>query len=166
MADREHLRAGYQLLKGHKAVGVAEVTNARDAADLEANLPELSARLKRMGYRPQPKRRSYMPKPGSETGRPRGSSSFEDQMVELATQRVLAPLLEPRCEEGRSGYRPPRSPHQGLDALGRTLPPKRGNIRVEADIRGVFDAVHPAWWLQCRRQRIGEARVLRLISRM
>ena len=85
IADIEHLRACYQLLKGHKAVGVDEVTKSMYAADLEANLQALSARLKRMGYRPQPKRRIYIPKPGSETERPLGISSFEDKIVELAT---------------------------------------------------------------------------------
>src|SRR5262249_57339928 len=55
MADIEHLQACYQQLKGQKAVGVDEVTKAMYAVDLEANLQDLSARLKRMGYRPQPK---------------------------------------------------------------------------------------------------------------
>ena len=99
IADIEHLRACYQLLKGHKAVGVDEVTKAMYAEDLEANLQDLSARLKRMGYRPHPKRRVYSPKPGREKGRPLGMSSFEDKMVELATKRVLEPLFEPLCED-------------------------------------------------------------------
>jgi len=54
IADIDHLRACYQLLKGNKAVGVDEVTKSMYAADLEANLQDLSTRLKRMGYRPQP----------------------------------------------------------------------------------------------------------------
>jgi retron-type reverse transcriptase len=73
-------------------VGVDEVTKARYAADLEANLQALSARLNRMGYRPQPQRRVYIPKLGRETGRPLGSSSCEDKIVELATKRGLEPL--------------------------------------------------------------------------
>jgi retron-type reverse transcriptase len=86
--------------------------------------------------------------------------------VDLATQRVLAPRFEPLCEACRSGYRPQRRPHQGLDALGRTLQHKGVNIRVEADIRGFCDAGQHEGWLQLLRQRIGDARVLRLISRM
>jgi len=89
IADIEHLRTCFRLLQGNKAVGVDEVTKAMYAEDLEANLQDLSARLTRMGYRPQPKRRVYIPKPGSEKGRPLGMSSFEDKMVELATKRVL-----------------------------------------------------------------------------
>ena len=139
IADIEYLRACYELLKGNKAVGVDEVTKAMYAKDLEANLPDLSTRLKRMEYKPQPKRRISIPKPGSETGRPLGISSFEDNRVELATQRVLEPLCEPLCEDCRYGYRPQRSPHQCLDALGRTLQHKQVTILVEADIRGFLD---------------------------
>ena len=166
IADIDHLRACYQLLKGNKAVGVDEVTKSMYAANLEANLQDLSARLKRMGYRPQPKRRIYIPKPGSETERPLGISSFEDKIVELATKRVLEPLFEPLFEECSYGYRPQRSPHQCLDALGRTLQQKRVNILVEADIRGFFDAVNHEWLLKFLRQRIGDERVLRLLYRM
>jgi retron-type reverse transcriptase len=166
IADLEHVRAGYQLLKGHKAVGVDAVTKSMDAADLEANLQDLSARLKRMGYRPQPQRRIDIPQPGSETGRPLGISRVEDKRVALATKRVLAPLFAPLFEAWSYGYRPPRRPHQCLDALGRTLPHKRVNILVEADIRGFCDAVNHEWLLKFLRQRIGDERVLRLIIRM
>ena len=166
IADIDHLRACYRMLQGNKAVGVDEVTKSMYAEDLEANLQDLSARLKRMGYRPHPKRRIYIPKPGSEQGRPLGISSFEDKIVELATQRVLEPLFEPLFDDCSYGYRPQRSPHQCLDALGRTLQQKRVNILVEADIRGFFDAVHHEWLLKFLRQRIGDERVLRLISRM
>ena len=75
-------------------------------------------------------------------------------------------FFEPLFDDGSYGYRPQRSPHQCLDALGRTLQHKRVNILVEADIRGFFDAVHHEWLLKFLRQRIGDERVLRLISRM
>ncbi len=52
MADIDHLRTCYHMLKGNKAVGIDEVTKAMYAHDLEANLQALSARLKRMGYHP------------------------------------------------------------------------------------------------------------------
>ncbi len=166
IADIDHLQACYRMLKGNKAVGVDEVTKSMYAEDLEANLQDLSARLKRMGYRPQPKLRVYIPKSGSEKGRPLGISSFEDKIVELATKRVLEPLFESLFEACSYGYRPERSQHQCLDTLGRTLQQKCVNHLVEADIRGFFDAVHHEWLLKFLGQRIGDHRVLRLISRM
>jgi RNA-directed DNA polymerase len=166
MADIDHLRACYQLLKGHKAVGVDEGTQSMYAANLEANLHDRSARLTRMGCRPPPKRRIYIPQPGSETERPLGISSVEAKIVARATKRVLEPLFEPLFEECSYGYRPQRSPPQCLDALGRTRQQKRVNILVEADIRGVFDAVHHVWLLKFLRQRIGDERGLRLLYRL
>jgi retron-type reverse transcriptase len=146
-------------------VGVAEVTKALYAAELEANLQALSARLTRMGSRPQPQRRRSMPQPGRETERPLGLSSFADKIGERATKRGRASRFEPLCEAGSAGSRPQRSPPQGLDARGRTLQQKRGNILVEADLRGGFDAVNHAWVRKFLRQRLGDERVLRLISR-
>jgi retron-type reverse transcriptase len=145
IADIDHLRTCYQMLKGNKAMGVDDVTKLMYANDLEANLQDLSARLKRMVYRPQPKRRVYIPKPGSEKGMPLGISSFEDKIVELATKRVVEPLFESLFEDCSFGYRPARCPHQCLDALGRTFQLKRVNHLFEADIRGFFDAVNHEW---------------------
>jgi RNA-directed DNA polymerase len=92
-------------------------------------------RLKRMGYRPGPKRRSYIPKPGSEKGRPLGISNFEDKIVELAVKRVLEPIYEAVFEDSSHGYRPGRSQHQCLDALGERSSRRRVNHVVEADIQ-------------------------------
>jgi group II intron reverse transcriptase/maturase len=166
VADIDHLRQCYRELQGNKALGIDGVSKETYAKDLEANLQGLSARLKRMGYRPQPKRRTYVPKPGSERGRPLGISSFEDKIVELALKQVLEPLFESLFEDCSYGYRPKRNPHQCLDAVGRTIQQKRVNVVVEADIRGFFDQVSHEWLLKFLQQRIGDQRVLRLIVRM
>jgi len=166
ISDIDNLRVCYKLLESNKAIGVDRVTKTEYGASLELNLQDLSARLRRMGYRPQPKRRTYIPKPGSAKGRPLGISSFEDKLVELATKRVLEPIFEPLFEDCSYGYRPGRSAHQCLDALGRTIQQRRVNHIVEADIRGFFDNVNHEWLLKFLQQRIGDKRVLRLIIRM
>lgn len=66
------------------------VTKEGYGLELEANLADLSGRLKRMGYHPQPKRRSYIPKAGSEKGRPLGISCFEDKLVKQKGQSLIA----------------------------------------------------------------------------
>ena len=58
------MRACYDSLGAEKAPGVDGVTKAEYGKNLEENLQNLSAQLKRMGYRPAPKRRSYVPKEG------------------------------------------------------------------------------------------------------
>ena len=119
-----------------------------------------------MGYRPGPKRRSYIPKPGSAKGRPLGISNFEDKIVELAVKRTLEPIYEAVFEDSSHGYRPGRSQHKCLEALGRTIQQKKVSHVVEADVRSFFDRVNHEWMVKFLRHRIGDERVIRLIIRM
>ncbi len=164
--DVDNLRVCYDNLEAKKATGVDGVTKEKYGENLEDNLQDLSERLKRMGYHPAPSRRSYIPKPGSEKGRPLGISCFEDKIVESAIKRTLEPIFEAVFEGSSYGYRPGRSQHQCLDALGRTIQQKPISYVVEADIRGFFDAVNHEWMIKFLRHRIGDERVIRLIIRM
>jgi group II intron reverse transcriptase/maturase len=166
VVDVDNLRACYDNLKPNKATGVDGVTKQQYGKDLVQNLQNLSQRLKDMKYGPQPKRRSYVPKPGSAKGRPLGISSFEDKLVESAVKQVLEPIYEQAFEDSSYGYRPDRGPHQCLDELGKTIQQKYVNHVVEADIRSFFDKVNHQWMLKFLEHRIGDARIIQLISRM
>jgi group II intron reverse transcriptase/maturase len=166
VTDLDNLRDCYEALDDDKAVGVDGVTKEQYGENLEENLQRLSDRLKRMGYRPQPRRRSYIPKPGSEKGRPLGISCFEDKIVELAVKRVLEPIYEEIFEDSSYGYRPERSQHMCLDKLGRTIVQKRVSYLVESDIRGFFNEVSHEWMIKFLEHRIGDPRIIRLIKRM
>ena len=164
--DVDNLRASYDTLDGRKATGVDGVTKGEYGENLEENLRDLSERLKRMGYRPGPKRRTHIPKAGSEKGRPLGISNLEDKIVEEATKRTLEPIYEAVFEASSYGYRPGSNQHKCLDDLGRTIQQKRVSYVVEADIKGFFDEVSHEWMIKFLRHRIGDERVIRLIIRM
>lgn len=166
ICDVDNLRACYDTLGAKKATGVDGVTKEEYGKNLEENLRGLSGRLKRMGYRPEPKRRSYIPKAGSDKGRPLGISNLEDKIVEEATKRTLEPIYEAVFEDSSHAYRPGRNQHKCLEALGRTIQQKRVSYVVEADIRGFFDKVNHEWMIKFLRHRIGDERVIRLIIRM
>jgi len=166
IADIDNLRACFQSLDGRKAVGVDGRTKAEYAGKLEENLAALAGRLARMGYRPQPKRRTYVPKPGSAKKRPLGISCLEDKIVEEAVKRVLEPLWEPLFLDFSYGYRPKRSSHHCVDLLGRTIQQRLIRHVVEADIRGFFDHVNHEWLMEFVEQRVGDPRVLRLLRRL
>ncbi len=166
VTDLDNLRDCYGALDDDKAVGVDGVTKEQYGRNLEGNLQALSDRLKRMGYRPQPSRRSYVPKSGSDKGRPLGISCFEDKIVELAVKRSLEPIYEETFEDSSYGYRPGRSQHLCLDRLGRIIQQRRVSYVVEADIRGFFDNLAHKWMLKFLEHRIGDPRILRLIRRM
>jgi group II intron reverse transcriptase/maturase len=164
--DVDNLRACYDTLGAMKATGVDGVTKEEYGKNLEGNLRDLSGRLRRMGYRPGPKRRSYIPKPGSTKGRPLGISNLEDKIVELSTKRTLEPIYEAVFEDSSYGYRPGRNQHQCLDALGRTIQQNKVSYVVEADVKSFFDRVNHEWLIKFLRHRIGDERVIRLIVRM
>ncbi|MHB1651566.1 MAG: RNA-directed DNA polymerase [Desulfitobacteriaceae bacterium] len=69
------LRTCHLEMDGKKATGVDGVTKEVYAENLEENLEDLVARMKRHAYRPQPVRRVYIPKPGSDKLRPLGIPS-------------------------------------------------------------------------------------------
>ncbi len=166
ICDEDNLRVCYGTLGANKAPGVDGVTKREYGKNLEENLRDLSARLKRMGYRPGTKRRSYIPKGGQAKGRPLGISNFEDKIVEQAVKQTLEPIYEAVFEDSSYGYRPGCNPHQCLDRLGRTIQQEKVSYVVEADIRSFFDKVNQEWLVKFLRHRIGDERVIRLIIRM
>lgn len=166
VTDIDNLRSCYKSLDGRKAIGIDGVGKGEYGKELEENLKNLSDRLKRMGYVPQNKRRTYIPKPGSDKGRPLAISVFEDKIVEMSVKRVLEQIYEPMFLDCSYGYRENRNPHQCIDAIGKTIQQKRTNHVVEADIRSFFDRLNWEWLGKFLRHRIGDERLLRLITRM
>ena len=164
--DVDNLRACFDSLDANKATGLDGVTKYEYGQKLVENLQDLSNRLKRMGFRPGAKRRSYVPKPGTTKGRPLGISNLEDKIVEQAVKRVLEPIYESMFEANSYGYSPRSSPHKCLDVLGRTIQQKCVNYIVESDVRSFFDKVNHEWMVKFLRHRIGDERIIRLIQRM
>jgi len=166
VTDLDHLRACYAALPAGRAAGVDGVGKEEYGRNLEAKLAELSAKLGRLGYRPQPVKRAYIRKPGTNKQRPLGILCFEDKLVALAMVRVLEQIYEADFLESSYGYRPERTQHQAVDQLGRTIQQGLVNYLVEADIKGFFDHVNQEWLLKFLKHRIGDERVMRLIVRM
>ncbi|RPJ83778.1 MAG: group II intron reverse transcriptase/maturase [Acidobacteria bacterium] len=163
---RENLAACFQRMEPGKAPGVDGVTKEQYGQELESNLQDLEARLKRLGYRAQAVRRKWIPKPGSTKKRPLGIPCFEDQLVEMALKQVMEPIWEVDFLDCSYGYRPGRTAHQALDRLGKILQQKRINWVVEVDIRSFFDRVNQILLMKCLKQRIGDRRILRLVWRI
>jgi RNA-directed DNA polymerase len=166
VTDRDHLRACYANLRADSAPGVDGVGKEEYGKNLESNLEELSGRLGRLGYRPQPVKRAYIRKPGTNKQRPLGMLCFEDKLVALGLTRVLEQIYEADFLESSYGYRPGRTQHQALDRLGRTIQQRKVNYVVEADIKGFFDHLNQKWLIEFLKYRVGDERVLRLVVRM
>jgi len=158
------LREAYFGLKRDAAPGVDGQTWQSYGRDLEANLRDLSARLKRGAYRAKPARRAYIPKPDGRQ-RPLGVTALEDKIVQRATTGVLNAVYETDFLGFSYGFRPGRNPHSALDALYAGLLTRKVNWVLDADIRGFFDAIDRGWLMKFVEHRVADRRVGRLIHK-
>jgi RNA-directed DNA polymerase len=160
----ERLRAAYYALKRDAAPGVDGETWQSYGEALEANLADLSDRLKRGAYRAEPVRRVYIAKADGRQ-RPLGIPTLEDKIVQRATVEVLNAIYEADFLGFSYGFRPGRSPHDALDALYVGLLRRKVSWVLDADIRGFFDAIDKGWMVKFVEHRIADQRVVRLIQK-
>jgi group II intron reverse transcriptase/maturase len=160
----EHLKAAYYALRRGAAAGVDGETWEHYGEALEANLADLSERLKRGAYRARPVRRVYIPKADGRQ-RPLGIPTLEDKVVQRATVEVLNAIYETDFLGFSYGFRPGRNPHHALDALYAGLLTRKVNWVLDADIRGFFEAIDHGWLVKFVEHRIADRRVVRLIQK-
>jgi group II intron reverse transcriptase/maturase len=158
------LREAYYGLKRQAAAGVDGVTWQDYGGSLEANLQELSGRLKRGAYRARPTRRAYIDKADGRK-RPLGVMALEDKIAQRATVEVLNAIYEVDFLGFSYGFRPGRSPHKALDALYVAQLTRKVNWVLDADICGFFDAIDRNWLVKFIEHRIGDRRIVRLIQK-
>ncbi len=146
------------------APGVDGETWEHYGEKLEANLAELSDRVRRGAYRPHPVRRVYIPKRGDATQqRPIGVTALEDKIVQRATVAVLNAVYEPEFAGFSYGARPSRSAHQALAALDQAIQKRRVNWVLDADLRDFFGSLDHEQLIRFVEHRIGDRRVVRLV---
>jgi len=159
------------LLKQHlkqenkKASGIDGITKAEYGKNLQENLADLIVRMKKMSYRPQAVRRTYIPKTGSKELRPLGIPSYEDKLVQGAMADVLNAIYEPLFLDISYGFRPNRSCHQAIKKLDEIIMKRKVNYIVDADIKGFFDNVDHKWLTKFLEHKIQDPNFIRYIVR-
>jgi group II intron reverse transcriptase/maturase len=160
----DRLRESFYALQRKAAPGVDGVTWQEYKTGLEDRLIDLHRRVQRGTFRAQPSRRVYLRKDDGRQ-RPLGIAALEDKIVQQAVVTILNAIYEGDFLGFSYGFRPGRSPHQALDALSYGLTKKYVNYVLDADIRGFFDTISPAWLIQFVQQRVADRRILRLIQK-
>jgi len=163
--DPEGLNASFERLAANKAPGVDGMRKAEYADGAAERLADLSARLRRLGYRPKPVRRVYIPKASGKGRRALGVPSFEDRIVQDRTSQILQVIWEPEFRDCSYGFRPERNAHQALKRLAEIITVKHTQWIVEADIKGFFDHVTHSHLQRFLAHRIADPRFLRIIDR-
>jgi retron-type reverse transcriptase len=138
------LRTAFYALKRKAAPGVDGLTWRDYEADLELRLRDLHSRVHRGAYRPQPSRRTFIPKADGKQ-RPLAIAALEDKIVQGATVMVLNAVYEGDFCGFSYGFRPGRGPHDALDALYVAIDRRKVNWIVDADIQNFFGAVSQEW---------------------
>ena len=162
--NEEVLVKCHQELKGDKAVGVDEITKANYAENLKENIHHLVEALKRHSYKPQPVRRTYIPK-GDGGKRPLGIPSYEDKIVQLGLTKILQAIYEADFLPCSYGFRPKISCHDALKRLNDILIYGKTSYIVDTDIKGFFDSVDHNWLIEFIGLRIADPNIKRLIVR-
>ena len=160
----ERLRAAYLGIKRDAAAGIDGETWRHYGEDLEANLQDLAARLKRGAYRAKPVRRAYILKTDGRQ-RPLGVPVLEDKIVQRAVVEVLNAIYEQDFLGFSYGFRPGRSPHQALDAISVGIMTMKVNWVLDADIRSFFDTLKHEWLVKFVEHRVVDRRIVRLIQK-
>jgi RNA-directed DNA polymerase len=158
------LRMAFYALKRKAAPGVDGVTWEDYEADLEPRLADLHGRVRRGAYRPQPSRRTYIPKADGKQ-RPLAIAALEDKIVQGATVMVLNAIYEEDFLGFSHGFRPGRGPHDALDALCVGITSRKVSWIVDADIQNCFGSISQEWLVRFLGHRIGDRRIIRLIQK-
>jgi RNA-directed DNA polymerase len=155
--------AFHKVWRNGGSAGADEQTVAHFARRAEEELQRLHEQLRNGTYRPQPVRRAWIDKPGSNEKRPLGIPAVRDRIVQGALRHVLEPIFETDFAEHSYGFRPGKGAKDALRRVDTLL--KAGHIWVvDADLKSYFDTIPHDRLLALVKERVADGRVLTLVE--
>ena len=163
--NEETIKEEHRKQQKKKASGIDGVTKDEYGKELDKNVGELILRMKKLSYKPQPVRRTYIPKANGKL-RPLGIPAYEDKLVQGVMAGILSDVYEERFLDCSHGFRPGRSAHDVVRYINQTIMTKRANYVLEADIKGFFDNVDHDWLMKFLEHDIADRNFLRYVKRL
>lgn len=134
--------------------------------DLNEVITMVRVKLTDKNYEPNPIRRAFIPKPGSEEKRPLGIPSIVDRIIQQIVRTVIEPIFEAQFFKHSYGFRPMRDAEQAVARIENILW-NGHNWVIEGDISKFFDNVdHRILIQKMWHMGIRDKRVLQLIKKM
>jgi len=162
--NEETIKEEHHRQARRKASGIDGVTKDEYGKELDENVADLIARMKKFSYKPQPVRRAYIPKANGKL-RPLGIPAYEDRLVQGVMAGLLSDIYEERFLDCSYGFRPERSAHDAVRYINQTIMTRRVNYVLEADIKGFFDNVDHDWLMKFLEHDIADRNFLRYVKR-
>lgn len=159
-----NLKAAWKRVEANQGGGgVDGMSVAEFALEADKRLEELAEALRARRYKPEPVRRTYIPKPGSREKRPLGIPTIIDRIVQTAVRNVIEPIFEQEFDPSSYGFRPNRGCHDALEEIERLL--AEGYVHVvDVDISKYFDTIAHDRLMNEVARKVADGSVLDLIE--
>jgi RNA-directed DNA polymerase len=162
--DEGMLHLSFEELNKNAASGVdGETWRSYDKRRSE-RIPQLLAEFKSGKFKAPNIRRVYIPK-GDGKFRPLGLPTVEDKVLQKAVTDVLTPVYEQIFHTSSYGYRPGKSPHQGLEKLFSEVSFKNKRYIIDADMQNYFGSINHQCLREFLDQRIKDGVIRKMIDK-
>lgn len=164
VVERGNMRLAYQrVIENKGAAGVDGIAVAELKEQLKQHWPTIKARVLAGDYTPMPVRRVDIAQPQGGV-RTLGIPTVVDRLIQQALNQVMQPIFEPTFSESSSGFRPGRNAHQAVQAAKQYVAEGKRWV-VDIDLEKFFDRVNHDLLMGKLAEKVGDARVLKLIRR-
>ena len=158
----ENLDKAIKAVKQNKgADGIDKMTVGELDAYFALHRDEIKTQIREGNYKPNPVRRTYIPKSNGKK-RPLGIPTVVDRVVQQAIAQVLSLGYDKYFSEHSYGFRPNRSCQQAVEEALTYLNEGYEWV-IDLDIEKYFDTVNHDKLISILRERIKDAKTLRLI---
>lgn len=164
IVEASNLENAYKQVKRNKgSPGVDNMTVEELGNYLTSNLSQIKKQLLLGTYKPLPVKRVEIPKPDGGM-RQLGIPTVVDRFIQQAIGQILNQIYESTFSESSFGFRPKRSAQDAIKQSKRYV--EEGyKIVVDIDLEKFFDIVQHDVLMNKLKQRIKDARLLKLIRR-
>lgn len=162
VVEAPNLRRALAQVKSNKgSAGVDKMTVEDLPGFLTKNWEQIKKQLLTGEYKPSPVRRVEIPKPDGGK-RQLGIPTVLDRFIQQAVGQVLSQIYEPIFSASSFGFRPKRSAQDAIKQSKKYVQEGRKFV-VDIDLEKFFDRVQHDKLMNILKERIKDARVLRLI---